>query len=136
MISGKELTLDEILKEIKKIKYQLYLTADRYVRSQIHLKGITWKDIVTKGGRVSDKMSDTLIKKEELGEEIASKIDSYNEYRNLAIDKINEMIETQTDAEVIFFLKETMNWKWKEIATVMNCSISTCKRRFREKKND
>lgn len=136
MISGKELTLEEILKEMKKLKYEIYCVSDKYVMSQIHLKGITWKDIVTKGGRISDKMSNSLIKKEELGKQIVSKVDSYNSYRNLAIDKINEMIENKSESDIIIFLKEEMKWNWKDIARIMNYSISTCKRRFREKKND
>ena len=109
MISGKELTLEEIIEEMNDLKKQIYSIATQIEIniSSIHLKSITPKDIMVKGGKIGDKMTNFVIRDESLKEEFEAKKQSYNEYRRLAIDKIkstddvNERIVLYRDSQKI-----------------------------------
>ena len=134
MISGKELTLEEIIEEMNDLKKQIYSIATQIEIniSSIHLKSITPKDIMVKGGKIGDKMTNFVIRDESLKEEFEAKKQSYNEYRRLAIDKIKS---TDDVNERIVLYRDKLHWKWYDIASVENYSERQVRRRYKKQKD-
>ena len=130
MISGKELTLDEIIEEMNNLKKRIYSIATQMEIniSNIMVKAITPNDVKVKGGKIGDKMTNFVIKDDELKEELESKIASYNEYRKKAIAKIEA---TDDVNERIVFYRDKLHWKWYDIAKTENFSIRQAQRRYK-----
>ena len=127
------LSIDKILREMKNLKRTILTLIDRKYLNIVlrYLKAITLKDLyVQYTKRSADIMLKSIIKDEELAEEIESKVNSYVSYRELAIKKIQEMIETKTDEEMIIFYKDTLNWQWNMIAKAENLSVRQCQRKY------
>ena len=137
MILEKKLTIKEILQEMRRLKSRIY-SLQTILQKRINpLKEITYKDIISKGGGVSDIMTTNLIKIEEDKVTLESYIESYNSYRNLAINEIIEMAETKTDAEMIVFYRDELKWKWKDICKIVHYSRAHANRLYNDlKKND
>ena len=135
MILDKKLSIKEIFQEMRRLKNRIY-SLQTILQKRINpLKGITYKDIISKGGGVSDIMTTNLIKIEEDKGTLESHIESYNSYRNLAISEIIEMSEVKTDVEMIVFYRDELHWKWKDIARIMNYSVRQCQRKYNGIKN-
>jgi len=116
MIIHKELTLEEILKEMKKLRYRLLELADRLKIGYFEIKAITWKDVVTK----SSFKGDTMIKQ------------SYEDLRMLAIEKMADMLENKPIDECIVYFRDKLHWKWKDIAKMFNYSIRQCQNLYKK----
>ena len=83
MLTGKELTINELVDNMNELKQQIYSIATQIEINiaNIQLKAITPKDIMVKGGKISDRMTNFVIKDESLRFELESKKESYNDYR-------------------------------------------------------
>lgn len=135
MITQKELTIQELLREMRTLKRTIVcLVEKKYINLVLrHLKAISIKDVCvqsSKGG--NNTMINSLIKDERLSDDINSKINSYNEYKDLATEKIREKAETATDEEMIKFYRDELHWKWNDIAKVTNYSVRHCQRKYNE----
>lgn len=137
MLLEKKLNIKEILREMNRLRKRFYSLATILQKRINPLKGITYKDIqINGGGGASDIMTNNLIKIEEDKETLESIRDSYNSYRNLAIDRIIEMQEEKTDAEMIVFFRDELHWKWKDIARIMSYSERHCRRLYNQEKDE
>ena len=105
MISSKELTLEEVLKEMNKLKYRLLELGDKLKIGFFEIQAIEYKDIIIKSNFVGDVMLNKMIKADDTREEFDSVKESYNGYRQVAIEKIGEMIETKPIEECIVILE-------------------------------
>lgn len=126
MISGKELTLEETLKELNKLKYRLLDLKDKLKIGFFEIKAITWKDIVTKSSYKGDVMLNKMIKADGTREEFDAVKESVEGYRQLAIQKIGEMIENKPIEECVVYFRDNLKWKWKDIAKMFNYSVRQC----------
>lgn len=139
MISGKELTVEEILEEMSKLKERYYYIANLLHKNflSIRLRGVEFKDIMVSGGRrTSDKMLLSIIKNGDLNLELESIKDAYYSYRDLLIDTIIDMKKTKTVDEMIVFYKDTMHYKFKDIAILVDYSLKQVKRKYYKQKDD
>ena len=135
MISGKELTLEETLKEMNKLKFRLLELKEQLKIGFFEIKAITWKDIVTKSSFKGDVMLSNMIKADGTREEFDAVKDSFEGYRQLVIDKIADMLENSSKEECIVYLRDKLRWKWDEIAKMFNCDERTCRRKYKKNKN-
>lgn len=139
MINGKELTVEEVIKEMSKLKERYYYIAHLLHINflSIRLKGVEIKDIMVNGGRrTSDKMLLSIAKSEDLKIELENTRESYYSYRDLLIDKIIDMKETKTTEEMILFYKDTMHYKFEDIAVLVGYGIAQTKRKYYSSKDD
>lgn len=131
MISGKELTLEETLKEMKKLKFRLLDLKEKLKIGFFEIKAITWKDIITKSSFKGDVMLSKMIKADGTREEFDSSKEAYDGYRQLAIEKIGEMIENTSKEECIVYFRDRLHWRWEDIAKMFNCNEKTCRRKYK-----
>jgi len=139
MINGKELTVQEILEEMDELKERYYYVANLLHKNflSIRLKGVELKDIMVKGGRrTSDKILLSITKSEDLNVELENTRESYYAYRDLLIDKIMEMKKTKSVDEMIVFYKDTMHYKFEDIAILVDYSLAQVKRKYYASKDD
>lgn len=139
MINGKELTVQEILEEMDELKERYYYVANLLHKNflSIRLKGVELKDIMVKGGRrTSDKILLSITKSEDLNVELENTRESYYAYRDLLIDKIIEMKKTKSVDEMIVFYKDTMHYKFEDIAILVDYSLAQVKRKYYASKDD
>lgn len=123
----KDLTIREVFAEIMTLKSRLIKLSHKYNRSMILISAITYKDIITKGGRKSDDvMLDKTIRREELKDEFDIVKESYDSYKDLAIEKIQEMIATKPVEECIVYFRDELHWKWDDITKLFNYSLRQC----------
>ena len=134
MILHKELTLEEILKEMKTLKYRLLDLADKLKIGFFEIKAITWKDVVTKSSFKGDVMLNKIIKADGTREEFDAVKESYEGYRMMAIKKISEMLDNKPIAECIVYFRDNLRWKWKDIAKMFNYSIRQCHNLYNSEK--
>lgn len=130
MILQKNLTIREIFNEMKLLKIRLIKLYEKYKISNIPINAVTWKDIVVVGSKKGDIMLNKEIKKELMNDEIEIVKESYRDYRNLAIEKIKEMIATKTTEECITYFRDELKWKWDDIAKVFDYSVRQCQRLY------
>lgn len=131
----KDLTIKEIFAEMMTLKSRLIKLSHKYNRSMILISAITYKDIITKGGRKSDDiMLDKTIKREELKDEFDIVKESYDSYKDLAIDKIQEMISTKPVDECIVYFRDELHWSWKDICKLFSYSRSQADKIYRKYK--
>lgn len=132
----KELTIKEIFAEMMALKGKLIKLSHKYNRSMILVSAITYKDVITKGGKKRDDiMLDKTIKREELKDEFEIVKESYDSYKDLAIEKIQEMIATKPVDECIVYFRDELHWKWDDIAKLFNYSVRQCIRLHKKGKN-
>lgn len=139
MINGKELTVQEILEEMDELKERYYYVANLLHKNflSVRLKGVELKDIMVKGGRrTSDKILLSITKSEDLNVELENTRESYYAYRDLLIDKIMEMKKTKSVDEMIVFYKDTMHYKFEDIAILVDYSLAQVKRKYYASKDD
>lgn len=123
----KELTIKEIFAEMMSLKSKLIKLSHKYNRSMILVSAITYKDVITKGGKKCDDiMLNKTIQREEIKDEFDIVKASYDEYKDLAIEKIQEMIATKPVEECIVYFRDSLHWKWDDIAKLFNYSVRQC----------
>ena len=134
MLTGKELTINELVDNMNELKKQIYSIATQIEINiaNIQLKAITPKDIMVKGGKISDRMTNFVIKDESLRFELESKKESYNDYRKKVIAKISEIDDAE---DRIIFFRDKLHWKWSDIAKVENYSERQVRRKYKIAKN-
>lgn len=133
MINGKELTVEEILEEMDKLKERYYYIANLLHKNflSIRLKGLELKDFMIKGGKkTSDKILLSIAENDELNINLESTKESYYAYKELLIDKIVEMKKTKTIDEMILFYRDTLHYKFDDIAVLVNYSAKQTKRKY------
>ena len=135
MISGKELTLEEVVKEMNKLKYRLLDLSEKLHIGFFEIRAITYKEIMSSTNYKGDIMLNRVIKTDGTREEFDSVKESYNAYREVAINKIGEMLETKSKSECIVYLKDKIHWKWKQIAKLMDLSDRQCQNLYNKEKN-
>ena len=130
MILEKKLTIEEILVEMNKLKNKIY-SLETVLHKKINpLKGVTYKDIVTKNHTNNDIILNSIIKVDELESELDATIESYNGYKNMAIREIQKMRKEKTVDEMIVLYRDKLHWKWKDICKITNYSIRQCHRKY------
>lgn len=122
----KNLTIKELFNELKVLKTRLIKLADKYNRSLINVSAITYKDIITGGGKKRDIMLNKVIKKEELNDEFDIVLASYNEYKEKTIEEIRKMLNEKSVDYCIVYFRDEFHWKWKDIAKLFNYSLRQC----------
>ena len=135
MISGKELTLEEVVKEMNKLKYRLLDLSEKLHIGFFEISAITYKEIMSSTNYKGDIMLNKVIKADGTREEFDSVKESYNAYREVAINKIGEMLETKSKSECIVYFRDNNHWKWKQISKMVNYSIRQCQRLYNEEKS-
>lgn len=135
MILYKELTIKEILDEMKVLKGRLIKLADKHNRLLINVSAINWKDIVVVGGRKDDTMLNKMISKENTTDEFDMVLESYNSYKEQAIDKMRNMIQNEPTEKCIVFFRDELHWKWKDIQKMFSYSPRQCHRLYDKGKN-
>lgn len=127
----KELTIKEIFAEMMILKSRLIKLSHKYNRSMILISAITYKDIITKGGRKSDDiMLDNIIKREDLKDEFDVVKESYDNYKDIAIEKIQAMISTKPVDYCIAYFRDELHWSWKDICKLFNYSRSQASKKY------
>jgi len=134
MITKKELTIKELFVEMKTLYARLIKLAEKYNKSLITVSAISWKDIVTQGGKKGDIMLNNEIKKESLNNEFDIVKASYDSYKAEAEEKIREMIATKSVGYCIVYFRDELKWKWKEICKLFNYSEMQCHRLYKKEK--
>ncbi len=134
MISGKELALDEVLREMTKLKYRALELADKLKIGFFEIRAITYKEIISSTNYRGDLMLNRMIKADGTREEFEAVRESYNAYREVAINKIGEMLETKTKGECIVYFRDNLHWKWDEIARMFNYTPRHCRNLYKSEK--
>lgn len=135
MILEKKLSIKEIFDEMKVIRSRLIELSHKYNRTLVDISAVTWKDIVTKGGRKGDIMLNRVIKKENLENEFDIVMESYKDYKEMAINEIREMIKNNSVEYCIVYFRDNLNWRWKDISRLFNYSIRQCYNLYDKGKN-
>lgn len=130
MILEKKLTIKEIFDELKTIRYRLIDLSHKYNRTLVDISAVAWKDIVTKGGKKGDIMLNRVIKKDELENEFDAVMESYRDYKEMAINEIREMIKNNSVEYCIVYFRDNLHWKWNDISKLFNYSRSHCHRLY------
>lgn len=135
---GQTLNVYDLINEMNSLKKDIYSLATllEINVSKIRLQPITIKDIFVKGGMPQDKMANYMIQDEKLKSDLENKIESYNSYRDLTIVEIKKMQANKSDDEMIAFYRDTLKWKWHDIAKIMNYSIRQSQRKYNKFKSD
>ena len=131
MISQKELTIYELLEELKNLKKEYYKLATILAKRIEPLKGLSYDDVnsTIKGrGGVKDTMTNNLAKAEEYQTKLDAIKDSYNSYYNVLMEKIEIMQGNCSEAEMIVFCRDELHWKWSDIAKMVNYTDRHCRR--------
>lgn len=134
MILYKELTIKEILDEMKVLKGRLIKLADKHNRLLINVSAVNWKDIMVVGGRKDDTMLNKMITKENTADEFDIVLESYNSYKEQAIEKMRNMIQNESVEKCIVFFRDELHWGWKEIGKLFNYSDRHCRRIYKNSK--
>ena len=135
MILEKKLTIKEIFDEMKVIRYRLIKLSHKYNRTLVDISAVTWKDIVTKGGKKGDIMLNRVIKKENLENEFDIVMESYKDYKELAINEIREMIKNNSVEYCIVYFRDELHWPWKDICKLFSYGRSQASKLYKDFKN-
>lgn len=135
MILEKKLTIKEIFDELKVIRSRLIELSHKYNRTLVDISAVTWKDIVTKGGKKRDIMLNRVIKKDDLEEEFDAVMETYKDYKQMAINEIREMIKNNSVEYCIVYFRDNLRWRWKDISRLFNYSIRQCHNLYDKGKN-
>ena len=134
MLIEKNLTIKELFIEMKTLYARLIKLAEKYNRSLITVSAISWKDVITQGGKKGDIMLNKEIKKESLNNEFDIVKASYDSYKAEAENKIREMIATKSVGYCIVYFRDELNWKWKDICALFHYSRSQANVIYNEEK--
>lgn len=135
MILDKKLTIEEIFDEMKVIRSRLIVLSHKYNRMLVDISAVTWKDIVVKGGKKGDIMLNRVIKKENLENEFDVVMETYKDYKEMAINEIREMMRNNSVEYCIVYFRDNLRWKWDDIAKLFNYSIKQCHRLYNKEKS-
>ena len=135
MILEKKLSIKEIFDEMKVIRSRLIELSHKYNRTLINISAVTWKDVVTKGGMKGDIMLNRVIKKENLENEFDVVMETYKDYKEMAINEIREMMRNNSVEYCIVYFRDNLRWKWDDIAKLFNYSIKQCHRLYNKEKS-
>ena len=136
MISQQNLTIRDLLREMKNLKIEVE-TLETILHKKINpLKGITYKDIVSSNHNYYDRTLENIIKIDELEIEMDSKIESYYSYRSKAIEQIKEMRKTKPVGYMIVFYRDELHWKIRDICKMTNFSRSQVYRYYNAEKSN
>ena len=80
-------------------------------------------------------MLNKMIKLDDTREEFDAVKESYNAYREVAINKIGEMLETKSKKECIVYFRDKLHWKWKQIGKIVSLSDRQCQNLYNLEKN-
>lgn len=130
MILEKKLSIKEIFDEMKVIRSRLIELSHKYNRTLINISAVTWKDVVTKGGMKGDIMLNRVIKKENLENEFDVVMETYKDYKEMAINEIREMMRNNSVEYCIVHFRDNLRWKWDDISKLFNYSRSHCHRLY------
>lgn len=130
MILEKKLTIKEIFDELKVIRSRLIELSHKYNRTLVDISAVTWKDIVTKGGKKGNIMLNRVIKKDDLEEEFDAVMETYKDYKQMAINEIREMIKNNSVEYCIVYFRDSLHWRWNDISKLFNYSIRQCHRLY------
>lgn len=136
MILEKKLTIKEIFDEMKVIRSRLIELSHKYNRTLVDISAVTWKDIVTKGGKKGDIMLNRVIKKENLENEFDIVMESYKDYKEMVINEIREMIKNNSVEYCIVYFRDNLNWHWKDISKLFNYNERHCRRLYKNYKEN
>ena len=136
MILEKKLSIKEIFDEMKVIRSRLIELSHKYNRTLVDISAVTWKDIVTKGGRKGDIMLNRVIKKENLENEFDIVMRSYKDYKEMAINEIREMIKNNSVEYCIVYFRDNLRWKWNDISKLFNYNERHCRRLYKNYKEN
>ena len=131
MISQKELTIYEVLRELQELKKEYYRLATLLAIRIEPLRGLSFNDVnsTIKGhGGAKDTMTNNFAKIEEYQTKLDAIKDSYDSYYNDAMKKIKIMQDSCSEAEMIVFYRDELHWKWKDIAKIVHYTDRHCKR--------
>ena len=131
----KELTIKEIFDEMAFLKSKLIRLAEKYNRSLITVSAVTWKDIITSGGKKGDIMLNRTIKKDKIHDEFDIVKESYDSYKAEAIDKIKDMLSKKSTGYCIVYFRDQLKWKWKDICKLFNYSLRQCHNLYSKEKS-
>ncbi|HIU12301.1 MAG TPA: hypothetical protein IAB65_06340 [Candidatus Onthocola stercorigallinarum] len=134
MILEKKLSIKEIFDEMKVIRSRLIELSHKYNRTLINISAVTWKDVVTKGGMKGDIMLNRVIKKENLENEFDVVMETYKDYKEMAINEIREMMRNNSVEYCIVYFRDNLRWKWNDISKLFNYSIKQCHRLYNKEK--
>ena len=135
MILEKKLSIKEIFDEMKVIRSRLIELSHKYNRTLINISAVTWKDVVTKGGMKGDIMLNRVIKKENLENEFDVVMETYKDYKKMAINEIREMMRNNSVEYCIVYFRDNLHWRWKDISRLFNYSIRQCHNLYDKGKN-
>lgn len=119
------LSLEEVLKNMKELKhkYEIKSVMAHKNRLSVGLQPIRPKDLNVKGGKFSnDKLANMLIKESELLSSLEDIKDSYNLYREMAINILVNYAMTKSANEMIVIYRDKMHFKWNDIAWLVGYS--------------
>lgn len=74
------------------------------------------------------------IKKEEYKDEFDIVKASYDSYKEEATEKIREMIAKESVDYCIVYFRDTLGWKWNDIAKLFNYSLRQCHNLYTKEK--
>lgn len=137
-MNGKEITIDEVLEEMQKLKARYYFIAHLLHKNfqSIRLKGVTPKEIMVKGGyKTADKILITLGKCDDLSNELDSVKKAYYTYKDLLISLIREKEKTTSVDEMIVFYRDKMHYSFDEIAIIYSYSKRQIIRKYKNVKD-
>lgn len=136
MILEKKLTIKEIFDEMKVLRSRLIELSHKYNRTLVDISAVTWKDVVTKGGKKGDIMLNRVIKKEKIKNEFDVVMESYKDYKQMAINEIREMIKNNSVEYCIVYFRDTLHWKWNDISKLFNYNERHCRRLYKNYKEN
>lgn len=134
MILEKKLTIKEIFDEMKVIRSRLIELSHKYNRTLVNISAVTWKDVVTRGGKKGDIMLNRVIKKDELENEFDVVMESYKCYKEIAIEEIRDMIKNNSVEYCIVYFRDVLHWKWNDISKLFNYNERHCRRLYKNHK--
>ena len=129
------LSLEEVLKIMKELKhrYEIKSVMAHKNRLSVGLQPIRPKDLNVKGGRLSnDKLVNMLITESELLSSLEDIKESYCLYREMAINILVEYAMTKPTEEMIIIYRDTMRFKWNDIAWLVHYSTRQVIRIYNE----
>lgn len=134
-----KLNLDEVLKNMDELKhrYEIKTVMCHKNRFGVGLQAIRPKDLTVHGGRLSnDKLLNMLVKEEELLNKLEDIKKSYDLYRDMAINILVEYAMTKPVEEMIVIYRDTMSFKWNDIAWLVKYSRAQVIRIYEKVKNE
>lgn len=131
-----KLSLEEILKNMRELKhkYEIKSVMVHKNRLGVGLQAIRPKDLNIRGGRLSnDKLANMLIKESELLNKLEGIKEAYNIYRDMAINILVDYAMTKSIEDMIMIYRNTMRFKWNDIAYLVKYSRAQVIRIYNEK---